>query len=542
MRSTMQSRRFDARQRALFSLRVGAACGVALLCTRTEATVVFPGGQHALPTPPPNILLIVLDDIGIENLSFYNYDSQGGCPPVPLPVPPPLLPRSPPPTPRLTSLASHGVLFSRAYACPYCSVTRATILTGRHAFRTGMGYLADGENYSLPLSEVTIAEVLKSPAPRPPYRSGAFGKWHLSGASDPVSPHEQGFDVFAVSNANLGTGAQGHFGWYLYTDEFSPPTFQTSYSGSVVRQEAEAWIDTVPEPFFAYVAFHPAHSPFQVPPYGLLSTTTRDHIADLELEDPVHSQYLEGEDLGFIPEINPNNEVYAPELAYDWMIESVDTLIGELIDGIPAGKRSRTTILIVGDNGTPGLVIEGPHQSLHSKGTPFEQGTRVPFLASGYKVNDDGLRHEGVVSTTDLWRTCAALSGSPLPAGVEHDSISLKNVLLTPALDPRPWAFVQVRERFAPHAPNDPDPLDDPLKTDWRALNDGTLKYMRRLVWASPQSMPTEQEAAYRLTDDPTECDDLWPAVVDPSLPWITQTERDRFLLLKDELLLLSGP
>jgi arylsulfatase A-like enzyme len=463
--------------------------------------------------PAPNILLIVLDDVGKDALQCY-------APPVPTA-----------PTPRIAQLAQSGVKFTRCYGNPLCSPTRATIMTGRYPFRTGMGYLSswlndgDLEEYALPLSEESIPEAL-SDGPvmtAPPYTCGAFGKWHLSASNYITHPIDQGFDKFVGSVENTGN----HFNWdridadatsscvthfgQPYAPNCGGVFDETTFSASVVRQAATDWIQSVSEPFFAYVCFNPPHSPWQVPPYSLLSTATLNSFN--------HAQYPQGE---------PQQLQVDQAKAYKWLLEAIDTEIGRLVDNIPTGKRSRTTILIVADNGTPGQVIDtSVYDNTHAKGRVYEQGVNVPLIASGYKVNTGGQTCNGLVHTVDLWRTVLALAGLPVqvPSGYVIDGKSFKQMLSNPAAaSNRTDALSQL---YQPNGPYDPalypevcDQFPPALKlvtpSNQRAMTDGHYKYIRRFN-ELPGTPGQGYQEAYDLLANPLELNtgpfpfvDLW--------------------------------
>jgi arylsulfatase A-like enzyme len=228
------------------------------------------------PLNRPNVLLIVIDDLGIETLDFYDYNPDNhfclsGNPP------------SPSLTPKLAALAQQGVVFRRAYGYPICNSSRAAILTGRHGLRTGMGEV--NPDYDLPLSEVTIAEMLKGgfPASWPKYKCGAFGKWgvvHSDTADDDTNPIDQGFNRFVGYVQQLSD----HYSWEKIDDYANPPgslpdvSIDNRFSATAVRQDALTWIQSVSEPFFAYVCFSTPHGPYQVPPLETVSQETQDAI------------------------------------------------------------------------------------------------------------------------------------------------------------------------------------------------------------------------------------------------------------------------
>src|SRR5687768_1079200 len=126
----------------------------------------------AIAAQPPNILFIVGDDMGYADVGFH------GCKDIP--------------TPNLDKLAASGVRFTRGYVTgPYCSPTRAGLLTGRYQQRFGHEFNPGGGKQGMPVSEKTIADRLKAAG----YATGLVGKWHL-GALPEMHPQQRGFDEF----------------------------------------------------------------------------------------------------------------------------------------------------------------------------------------------------------------------------------------------------------------------------------------------------------------------------------------------------------
>jgi hypothetical protein len=140
-----------------------------------------------LTSTPPNVLIILADDLGVDNVAVYGEDPQ------------------PPKTPNLDALAGQGVRFTNAYGYPICSPTRAALLTGRMARRTGMGAIVEwNDTYELPLDEVLIPEMLELGGWD--YSTTAVGKWHLSAPQTPnafAHPNLQGFDTYKGVIHNL---------------------------------------------------------------------------------------------------------------------------------------------------------------------------------------------------------------------------------------------------------------------------------------------------------------------------------------------------
>jgi arylsulfatase A-like enzyme len=461
----------------------------------------------------PNVLLIVLDDLGTEKLAFYGQSATH------------------PPTPNLATLRQQGILFTQAYASPVCSPSRAMLQTGRYAFRTGVG--TNVSAFTLSSEEVTLAEMLKAGFAGSPigYRCGAFGKWHLT-TSDREHPCANGYDEFVGPLANNAN----HFSWREITDtatgsatarwvgdEKHGPFDTTTWDASVVRAAALEWIGRQSGPFFAYVAFNPPHAPLQVPPLELLSPATQARVAQ------------EGYAAGDIVLASDPDDA----LVNDWMIEAVDAEVGRLLAGIAEETRKRTLVLVVGDNGTHAAVARPPLERDHAKGTVYQGGVRVPMLASGYGVRGAPATCSGLVSLVDVWPTLAALTGAQVGAidpggdcgdGV-LDGVSFQVLLANPsAAGLRARAFAQL---FAPIGCYEPDPVLPPTKSAHeRALTDGRFKYLRRL----PTPSGPYREEAYDLAADPYELNDLWPVL--GSLP---PAQRDALLLLQAQTIALSG-
>jgi arylsulfatase A-like enzyme len=477
--------------------------------------LLFAGAQNAPAQPSsevrPNVLLIVLDDLGTERLSFYGQSTSHA------------------PTPRLAELREQGILFTRAYANPLCAPSRAMIQTGRYTFRNGMG-TNPGDQLTLNSEEVTIAEMLKAGFSGSPigYRCGAFGKWHLS-TTDREHVCANGYDVFIGPMANNAN----HFFWrkvsdtstttatgVLVGDEKHGPFDTTTYDASVVRAAAVDWIAQQSGPFFAHVAFNPPHGPFQVPPTSLLSPATQAQIA------------LRG--------YKPGDTVPASGgLVYDWMIEAIDTEIGRLLDGIPEETLKLTTIFILGDNGTHAAAARPPLERDHAKGTVYEGGTRVPLLVTGRGISAVSATCHGLVSAVDLWATIAALTsaqvGAAFPGGDcgdgTLDSVSFRHLLSNPAAaSQRGSAPVQL---FAPLGCYEPDPLiPAPKTTHARGMTDGRFKYIRS--WNAIAGAYGEE--AYDLALDPYETLDLFP-----DLDLLSPADRAAVLALRDSMVDLSG-
>ncbi|MSR62123.1 MAG: hypothetical protein EXS08_06740 [Planctomycetes bacterium] len=442
------------------------------------------------PSPhriPPNILVIVLDDVGVDKLSLF--DAGQVAPPYAR-------------TPRMDALAESGMRFTSVHANPICSPTRACIQTGRYPFRTGMG--GNAEVYLLPDSEVLLAKLLKEGLPpQQAYTCGAFGKWHLT----PSDLSNEAYRTHAVRhgyNRFFGTlsNTSDHFNWTKveYNQGWANANLvaiSNHWSADVVRADAASWVNsrTFNRPYFAYVAFNPPHDKFQVPAFQtqdgrpLLSTDTRAELA------------------GAQPGDEPMNP-FQRELFYRAGIEAVDAEIGYLLDDIQQ-RLEHTMVFVVGDNGTPLRVITPPHDTNHGKTTFFQHGIRVPMIASGPLVRrpipPGGHVCPALVDTVDIWSTIAAISGARLNPAPEVNGVSFLPLLKNPsASGARAWSFSQL---FGPAGPYS---SVVGVSNHGRSLTDGTYKYIRTVtdhVLGDPTIQYIHQ--LYRVADDPEEAYDF---------------------------------
>lgn len=537
-----------------------------------------PGDPKKLPGPT-NVLVIVLDDIGTDQLNFYG-ETPTSCLPLDCATlcncttPCSLVAGACyenvyPRTPRLDALAANGLRFTRYYANPLCSPTRAALMTGRHPFRNGIGTVLQLNNVGcaeLDDNEMFLPELLKAGFsttpplnPNLPYECGAFGKWHLalvenpatSTASNNAHAVDNGFDRFygSIQNTRL------HYSWEKIQHDTgsapvlialdgsvtTPPYTTRCFNADVNRRDARDWINAQTKSFFAYVNFNPPHEHLRVPPVGLLSADTL-----CELSCTAGGPWGAG-DSAF-----PGEPIAKRRLFYRAMIEAVDTEIGRLLDQIDEDKLANTMVFVIGDNGTPSAqVYDPPHDSTHGKSTIYDGGTRAPLIVSGPLVPappTGGHVCAAPISAVDLWRTVAEITGaSEALAGAPSSAIDSESFLpyiVNPSFVPTAtrYAFCEI---FNPNFNSSTGPLC--MKQHDRAITDGTYKYIRKQVeslacflppgvsvcnpWpcASPGCIvaacpnatcdsscnplacatPTYTEELYDLSTDPTESTDI---------------------------------
>ncbi|MBI4881613.1 MAG: sulfatase-like hydrolase/transferase [Planctomycetes bacterium] len=372
-------------------------------------TLVSPafGGEIQPPAPPPNVLIVIADDLGVDMVPAYGEGTD-------LPV-----------LPVIDSLATSGVLFRNAYVNPLCSPTRACLQTGRHSFRTGLGCVVHEEDEAvLPASEVTLPEMLDI-GTGALYAHGCFGKWHLHSkeAGGLAGPNDAGWSHFAGSLLNLDArGSHGYFDWEKVTNGVASQT--NVYATTDTVDSALAWLAGASEPWLCCVAFNAPHAPWHVPPAGLYS-----------------------QDLSSAPPATVDPRPY-----YKAVVEALDCELGRLLSSIDPLVMQRTTVIFIADNGTPGPVVAPPIDEKKAKGTVFEGGINVPLIVAGPLVLAPGSQCAALVHGVDVFPTVAEIAGVDLETalpGATVDGMSLVRFLANPAL-PSAHAY-DFAERFGPN-------------------------------------------------------------------------------------------
>lgn len=324
----------------------------------------------------PNILLIVADDLGYADLGF-----QGG---------------TDVPTPNIDSLAAGGIRFTSGYVSgPYCSPTRAGLLTARYQQRFGHEFNPGGEGTAtngpgLPLTETTIANRLKLAG----YATGLVGKWHLGGNAQ-QHPQQRGFDEFF---GFLG-GAHTYFDKpnatiLRGTTKVSEPGYLTDAFG----REAVKFIERRHrEPFFLYLAFNAVHTPMEADDDRLAKFTS---IAKKQRQ------------------------------TYAAMLSAMDDAVGKVQATLRQLKlEENTLIFFISDNGgptMPGTTINGSNNAplRGSKRTTLEGGVRVPFVIH-WKGKLSPSVYSNPVIQLDIQPTALAAAGIELKSEWKLDGVNL---------------------------------------------------------------------------------------------------------------------
>jgi arylsulfatase A-like enzyme len=308
----------------------------------------------------PNILIIVGDDMGYADVGFH------GCKDIP--------------TPNLDALAASGVRFTSGYVSgPYCSPTRAALLTGRYQTRFGHEFNPDGGGNGLPLTEKTLADRLKTAG----YTTGLVGKWHL-GAQSEFHPLKRGFDEFYGFLGGAHSYVQSAGMW-----RGTNPIPDIDYTTDEFGREAVAFIERHQrEPWFLYLAFNAVHTPMQAPVERLAKFS---------------------------------KETDEKRRTYNAMMLAMDDAIGNVRKKLTAtGLETNTLVCFIADNGGPVMRSTSVNASRNDplrggKRTTLEGGVRVPFLMSWPGRLKPGVYSQPAIQL-DLTATALALAGvAPKP-------------------------------------------------------------------------------------------------------------------------------
>lgn len=376
---------------------------------------------------PPNIILILADDMGFNDVSLYNGGAADGT----------LM------TPNIDSIARQGVVFKNGYAAnAVCAPSRATIMTGRYSTRFGFEFtpffkigatifqwmqdieqptlptyinhelvaeMPDMSALGMPNEEITIAEVLKDAG----YYTAHIGKWHL-GSTNGMRPQDQGFDdslnmagilylpedhanVVNAKRENDGIdrmvwSAARYIAQFNSGERFQPDGYLTDY----YTEEAVKVIQNHRnQPFFLYLAHWGIHNPLQA--------TREDYEEFAHIED--HTLRV-----------------------YAGMIRALDRSVGRITQALEEnGLTENTLIIFTSDNGGAGYIglpdVNKPYRGW--KLTHFEGGTHVPFMAKWPARIVAGSTLVAPVHHIDLFHTFAAAAGATVPEDRKLDGVDL---------------------------------------------------------------------------------------------------------------------
>lgn len=340
----------------------------------------------------PNVLLIVTDDHGYGDLGLH------GNPKIQ--------------TPNLDRLGRQAVRFESFYVSPVCSPTRASLLTGRYNFRTGVVDTFIGRSL-MHGDETTLAEMLSGAG----YRTGIFGKWHL-GDNYPLRAIDQGFvEALTLNGGGIGQPSDPPGGESYFNPMLRRNGEWIRTKGYVSDVLADATIDFIKgnreRPFFAYLAFNAPHTPLEVP----AENYAKYRGLNLKLEDfPETGHPIPAK---FDPDTTA--KIYG-------MVENIDDNVGRVLSALDDLKLAdRTLVIFMTDNGP-----QQPRYNagmLRQKGTVNEGGIRVPFFMRLPARFEGGRIVDRIAAHIDVTPTILEICGVRAPAHVRFDGRSLVPLL-----------------------------------------------------------------------------------------------------------------
>jgi uncharacterized sulfatase len=478
-----------------------------------------PSAPSASPAErPPNIILILMDDMGFNDVSLYNGGAGDGS----------VM------TPNIDGIAQQGVTFTNGYAAnAVCAPSRASIMTGRYSTRFGFEFtpfprvgatifkwmqdvdqpalptfvdmakvdaLPSMAELGLPPEEVTVAEVLQDAG----YYTAHIGKWHL-GATNGMRPEDQGFDDSLymsgalylpedhpnVVNAKREGDAIERMVWtfaeysarFNGSERYEPDGYLTDYYTNEALKVIE---NNRYRPFFLYLSHWGIHNPLQA--------TRADYDEFAHIED----HHLR---------------------VYSAMIRSVDRSVGQVTKKLEElGLTDNTLILLTSDNGGAGYIqlpdVNKPYRGW--KLNHFEGGTHVPFMAKWPARIAPGTQMDAPVHHIDLFHTIAGAAQGQVPTDRKLDGVDLMPYVTGKDFG-KPHATLFWREGHHQSVQHEGWKLIRAAQPDKRWLfnlaNDPTEQ--ANLAAAEPQRV--QQLEALLAAHNAEQAEPMWPSVV--SLP-----------------------
>jgi arylsulfatase A len=356
----------------------------------------------------PNIVFILADDLGIECLSSYGGTDHA--------------------TPNIDKLATQGMRFTQCFSNPFCSPSRASLLTGRYPFKNGLKEVLSNmghEDIYVSPDQPSFARQLKAAG----YATAIAGKWHMSLLHKHNTINEFGFDQYQVWQIFDNEGNKRRRYWKphinrngtVITEEVKDrygPDVDVEFLTDFMKINAEK-----KKPFLAYFSTPLPHFPWEPTP------DTPD------IEDQSYRK--------------PHNEHKGKPEYFPGMVKYLDKCVGRLLQTLDdQGIADNTVVIFLADNGTDrglfnnwgdGKTIKG------GKGTMTDRGTHVPMIFRWPKHIEAGSTSDNLIDFSDLFPTLCELTGTPLPKEDLHGRSFLPQLLGKPG-NPREWVHVQHRE------------------------------------------------------------------------------------------------
>lgn len=338
----------------------------------------------------PNILVIITDDQGYGDLGVHDNPKIK--------------------TPNLDQFARQSVRLKSFYVSPVCAPTRASLLTGRYNYRTGVVDTYLGRAMMHP-DEITLAEMLAAAG----YRTGIFGKWHL-GDNAPLRPIDQGFqEALVIKGGGIGQPSDPPGGSSYLDPVLQHNGKEQTCKGYCSDIFAQATIDFLSkpgtQPFFAYLAFNCPHEPLHAPQaelakYRAMTLALREFP---QLGQPIPAAYVAPQEMVA--------RVYA-------MVTNIDTNIGRVLKALgDLGRASNTIVVYLTDNGPAFVRFNDGLRGW--KGSVYDGGIRVPCYIRWPGHFPAGHVVDRIAAHIDLAPTLLDACGLPSPSAVKLDGRSL---------------------------------------------------------------------------------------------------------------------
>ena len=347
----------------------------------------------------PNIILVMIDNVGYPEFGIYDNELVN--------------------TTNLDRFAVQGIQFSRFYSNPLCAPTRASLMTGRYHYRTGVIHTSRG-GAKMHGDEVTIAELLRDAG----YTTGIFGKWHL-GDNYPMRPQDQGFDETLIhKSGRLGQVPDKpnsyidpklwENGQYVRKQGYCTDIFFDAAMGFIEKHRDK--------PFFVYLPTNIAHATSE---------------AGKEVPEKYSRPYLE---MGHSEKI----------AAVCGMINNFDENFGLLIDRLSdLGLRDNTLVVFLSDDGH--VRINRASYRGHGYATPYEGSIRVPCFVQWPGKLPVGAKVDRIASHIDMLPTMLEAAGIKLPEQMAIDGVSLLPLMKGEVDWPERMIFLQCERGMTPH-------------------------------------------------------------------------------------------
>ncbi len=353
----------------------------ALLCT-----FAHPAETGAAP---PNILLVIADDFGLDTSPCYAVGTEK------------------PKMPTLEGLCKQGLVFDNLWTHPTCTPTRASILTGQYGIRTNVMQVDD-----VLAPTPTILQALSQKQPN--YATAVIGKWHLAGRNpDPNHPKQFGAQYYA---GFLTGGLRDYFSWDITIN--GRQQRESRYATTVLTNHAIDWIAAQKQPWFLWLAYNAPHTPFHVPP------------AELHTQNNLKA--------------GTESTAQNARSMYFAAVEALDRELGRLLKSLPDAVRRNTTVFFIGDNGTPARVIQMPFSRDPTKGSLYEGGIHVPMIVAGAGVTRIGQREGALINSTDFFASFADIAR--IKQSTPVDSVSFAAALSSNSFQGRSHAYIDFRQ------------------------------------------------------------------------------------------------